>query len=558
VFTDPHQQEDGVKFRGIFLLALLAVAFLAFPGNAAAQEGKFTVNGYVQMQGGIFVPLTSQLFQDYDNKAFIELSNGELDTNRPCDPVNTPAKPCVPVDHGSKAGKASMLRGTINLMAEYRPEENITVHAVVRLIGSLKLEVDKYAQAPMFPDGADRRDYAQDWSWRNYYNEADLREFYVDLNVTEWLSLRLGKQQVVWGDINSYRLLDVVNPQNTAWHFGPLESFEDTRVPMWMVKAMFEMSAINHSLELLWVPMIGDTRDTVDVPLTLVGAWGLPYTNTPSPYIIREKHFLYPGNNFEDMRAGLRWRGAITPQSSYSLVYFYTHSFSPPIPRTGEFDINEDGYINNAVMDRLYLDFPRMHIAGFGVDYSFDAPISLVAKLEASVEPNRPFPQVSGFVNTTNEFDNGVKRVLFPDHRRLAVNYAVQLFRPTMVRWLNPTSNIIFLAQWSHTILPTLSAEDKELLVWVPGYNDYKLTTNSYTGIFAMATSYLHGAIQPKVVFAYIHPLSGFISTEVNFALGRSWRFRVQLTDFFGDDPYKAIGFFRDRDELNLAIRYQF
>lgn len=547
-----------MKLRNLVALTLLSAVLFLLPNPAAAQDGKFTVNGYVQMQGGVFVPLLSQLFKDYNSEAYLMIQD-EINYDRPCDPVNNPAFPCTPVDHGSKAGKASMMRGTVQLMAEYRPEDYLMVRAVVRLVGSLKLEVDKYAQAPSFPSGADRRDYARDYAWRNYYNEADLREFYVDAYLTDWFSLRIGKQQVVWGDINSFRLLDVVNPVHDTWHFGALESFEDTRVPMWMVKAMFEMSSIDHSLELLWVPMLGDKRDTVNVPLTLVGAWGLPYPNTPSPYRIEEKIFLYPGNTFEDMRAGLRWRGAITPQSTYSLVYYYTHAFSPPIPLHGEFDRREDGYINESVMNRLYLGFPRQHIAGFGVDYAFDAPVSLVAKIEASVEPDRPFPQDSAYSrNTTTELTEAIQTIIFPNQRRPTINLAAQIFRPTMIRWLNPTSNIIFLAQGTYTVIPTLSSQDEEILVWVPGYNDYKVKMHSGSAVFAITTNYLRGAIQPKVVFAYIDPMSGFISTEVNFALGRHWRFRVQLTDFFGKDPYKAVGFFRDRDEFNLAVRYQF
>ena len=32
----------------------------------------------------------------------------------------------------------------------------------------------------------------------------------------------------------------------------------------------------------------------------------------------------------------------------------------------------------------------------------------------------------------------------------------------------------------------------------------------------------------------------------------------LAVNQFFGDNPYKGIGLFRDRDEVNLQVRYQF
>ena len=538
--------------RRTIITCMLAWGMALLPALLHAQEKEFEANGYIQMQGGVFVPLTSQLYQDHDSRSFREKPGGDgVDETKPCDPVKNPLAPCMPVDHGAKAGKLSIMRGSIRLVGDWRPEEKVTVHGVISLVGSLKLDVDKYAQPPSFPDGVNRRDYAKDWAWRNYYNEVDLRELYVDIEATKWLTFRLGRQQVVWGDINSYRLLDVINPVNTTWHFGPLESFEDTRIPLWIWKTMFEIKEWDHSLEFVWVSALDRDKEMVNPPLTLVGAWGLPLSNTPSPFIIKEKKFLYPGNEIEDSRIGLRWRGNITPASTYSLMYFYTHVISPPIPMY--WDLAE----NMVDIETLYLGFPRQHIAGAAIDYAFESPIGMVAKLEASVEPDRTYPRISStpFMHEDPEIEN---RQVFEPPEKTTVNYAVQLMRPTMIRWLNPTQNFLFVTQWSHTIVPDLSEFERQDLVVVPGFNDYKLQAHSFTGVFAVATNYMHGLLSPKVTAAYIHPKSGFIATQLAVRLGRNWRLRLQVTDFFGADPYKAVGFFRDRDEVNLLVRYQF
>ena len=539
-------------------LMIAALALSLWASVASAQEKEFEVQGYVQMQSGIFVPLTSQLFQDYDNEAYVKIGDN-IDKTRPCDPVNDTSS-CYPTDHGGKAGKPSMLRGQIQLMAEWRPEQNIVVHATVRLVGSLKLDLDKYSQPPSYADGANKRDYAMEYTWREFYNEADLREFYVDIETTDWLSFRLGRQQVVWGDINSYRLLDVVNPESTTWHFGPLESFEDTRVPLWSAKAMFEMKDIDHFVEFLWVPMLDRKEDTVNTPLTFVGAWGLPYSNTPSPYIIDKKTFLYPGRKFEDMRGGMRWRGNITSMMSYSLMYYYSHLYSPPIPLYYDLKPDDKGFLDPNHMKELFLGFPRQHIAGASFDYTFNAPVSMVAKVEASVEPLRQYPRQSKTTKRVldTEYGSGKERIYFEKAEKNTINYAVQLMRPSMIRWLNPTQNILMLLQFQHTIITGLSEFDKADLIYVPGYNDYKLQTHQFRVVYVMGTSYLHGMLAPRVVVAWFYPQDAFIATQLDARLGRNWRLRFQITDFFGKDPYKSLGFFRDRDEINLLVRYQF
>ncbi len=547
---------------------------LTFSIPASGQEKEFQANGYIQMQGGVFVPLTSQLFKDYDNTAYRQAKKGDdwiYDLDRPCDPVfSNSSHTCFPKSHGNKAGKLSMMRGTIQLQADWKPQEFVSIHAVLRMVGSLKLDLDKYAQPPKYAEGVDARDYAKNWVWENYYNEVDLREFYVDAEVTDWLSFRLGRQQVSWGDVGSYRLLDVVNPLDNTWHFGPLESFEDTRIPLWMVKALFEMKKIEHSLEIVWVPAIDRDEDMVNVPLTFVGAWGLPLSNTTSPYIIDEKKFLYPGNEIEDQRIGLRWRGNITPASTYTLIYYYTHQLSPPIPLYYDLYEDENGYYDDQHMKTLYLGFPRQHIAGFTIDYAFENPIGMVAKLEMAVEPNRVYPRQST-TRYTEYVEGREDRIRFQQPEFTTLNYAIQLMRPTMIRWLNPTQNILMVLQFSHSIVPGLTEEDKVDVINIPGYNDDKLGAHSFTGVFVMGTQYLHGMLAPRVVVGQMWGCTdqvsgvdacnyhgGFVTGQLDLRFGQHWRLRFQVTDFWADDAYKSIGYFRDRDEINFRIRYQF
>jgi len=59
-----------------------------------------------------------------------------------------------------------------------------------------------------------------------------LREAYVDTEIGD-LSIRAGKQQVVWGTADGMKLLDTINP--TDYTEMAQNQMEDSRIPVWMV-----------------------------------------------------------------------------------------------------------------------------------------------------------------------------------------------------------------------------------------------------------------------------------------------------------------------------------
>ena len=70
------------------------------------------------------------------------------------------------------------------------------------------------------------------------YTQQDwLRELYVDTTAGEEdeISLRLGKQQVVWGTADGMKLLDIINP--TDYREMAQNAMDESRIPVWMINA---------------------------------------------------------------------------------------------------------------------------------------------------------------------------------------------------------------------------------------------------------------------------------------------------------------------------------
>lgn len=79
---------------------------------------------------------------------------------------------------------------------------------------------------------------------RYYYNyprsfEKDvLTEAYVDIERGPW-QIRAGKQIVIWGQLDTNRVADVVNPLDLRWGVPGMDSWEEIKKGLWMIRTFY-------------------------------------------------------------------------------------------------------------------------------------------------------------------------------------------------------------------------------------------------------------------------------------------------------------------------------
>lgn len=110
--------------------------------------------------------------------------------------------------------------------------------------------------------------------------ENRLREAYIDFALTDApLSFRIGRQQVIWGESDQFRLMDVINPIDTTWHLQQ-EEWDKIRIPLWLVKIIWDMGDLgpisNAFTEVVWNP--GDYQPGNKVEF-LPAPWAVPVSN---------------------------------------------------------------------------------------------------------------------------------------------------------------------------------------------------------------------------------------------------------------------------------------
>jgi len=116
----------------------------------------------------------------------------------------------------------------------------------------------KFARSVLTLSGLSRRD-------RDALKfDNQLREAYADIKLRNIpLTVRAGRQQIVWGESDDFRMLDRANTLDLTWHLAqevppPGFGWDELRRPFWMFKFLYTLGNVWHFsqnfLEWYWNP----------------------------------------------------------------------------------------------------------------------------------------------------------------------------------------------------------------------------------------------------------------------------------------------------------------
>src|SRR5439155_223629 len=193
--------------------------------------------------------------------------------------------------------------------------------------------------------------------------DNQLREAYADIKFRNIpLTVRAGRQQIVWGESDNFRMLDRANTLDLTWHFTqeippPAYGWDEIRRPFWMLKFLYDLGDVwklsQNFLEWYWNP--GDWYPAKQS--FLPRPWGLPILNpltnpvdgafiggvcSNSPFQFTKgpnaglryctqlmsgtklfEHGDYSRNPLDNSQVGVRYHGIMPFGLEFALVYFY-------------------------------------------------------------------------------------------------------------------------------------------------------------------------------------------------------------------------------------------
>jgi hypothetical protein len=154
--------------------------------------------------------------------------------------------------------------------------------------------------------------------------ELELRELFVDGRIGA-ANVRLGKQQVVWGQADGLRVLDVVNP--FSFREFVLPAAEDRRIPLWT--ANVEWPVGDGTVQALWVA--DPTYDELplhDQPFAFTSPLVVP--RAPPGASARLRPADRPAGIRDGSDYGLRWQHT-AGRWDLTLNWLY-HRYDAPVP----------------------------------------------------------------------------------------------------------------------------------------------------------------------------------------------------------------------------------
>jgi hypothetical protein len=383
------------------------------------------------------------------------------------------------------------------------------------------------------------------------YNKAELREAYVEFDIGDRTTMRLGKQQVAWGETDFFAGLDVVHGFDYTWRSFLEPENEELRKPLIMANTTIQVPEAKGSLQILLRP--GRKDDTyVGNSYDLFGGRWMNQPNKGVDFIgplgfapngLVPYNYRHPDGDTDNATGGLRWLGRAGPVN-YSVAALRTFNPDPVV--------NVTPPVTGLLGEFIY---PEIDILGFTVS-GYNRATDAVWSTEFAYTKDKPYnvgsaafiPGFGGIIKkdtlrTMLRMDKQVSLQNLLGTSRPSF-FSVQLF-DSWIRGFNEIDDIVDLAGWA--------ALKKE---------------HSTIATIILATNYKNDRINPTLALG--RDLSyggGFIIPSVEFAFGNHWRLRVEADIFFDRGSNTAaepsnnthlFGYFGNNDQLVARLSYLF
>jgi len=449
--------------------------------------------------------------------------------------------------------------------------------------------------------------------------ENVLREAYIDIDFFGPLSLRLGRQQVIWGESDGFRILDRANSLDLTWHFQqelppPAFGFDETRRPFWMAKALWEVGNLatfnNVFVEGYW--NLGDWEP--NKIRFLPHPWGVklghPLTNPRNGafnFPERAERLMngtslfkqgdYDRNPIDNGQWGIRFNFMTGPDTpvvpagiAVQLAYLYqrftaTGGVSTSAAVARGLKPTLEGQVETARLrglGTLPVEYyaPYIHTVGLAMNY-FDEFTSTVYRLESAYDFGLPFYSCGSSPEAIAEQDRCVRETTFapflPGLRNHDVWSGLLAFdRPTWIRPLNKKTTFFITGQffWNYMIqkadsvvggldLPTVSRPvNQDPAV---AYRDDVRRWEALISV-AILGFYRGGSVLPSMVYL-LDPVNSYSQEVVwgvdyfvtpNFAVNLSQRYLINPKREVNFEPWGLGGLNSGRSETGLRLTYQF
>ncbi|MBB1163210.1 DUF1302 family protein [Piscinibacter sp. SJAQ100] len=368
--------------------------------------------------------------------------------------------------------------------------------------------------------------------------------------------LKVGKQQVVWGRTDLFRVLDVINPVDYSRN-NIYDELQDIRIPMWIAQAEYRMGPSetmqDRNLQVVWnfdkfrannLGQCGSSNVILDAGCFFRGMRNLwdnggtvaNFANVqpgvllatdfgPGQIGLRKVHL--PEWNLKNTQLGVKYEGVSQEGLSFSLNALTYRSQLPSL-RGGKGAQNSftgvtqtDAQGGWPYLIAFDMHFPRVHLIGGSMDFEWEAAKAAV-RVEAALTHGE-------------EFANTLKPELYSKNR--VFRSVIGFDRPTFIPWINPNRTTLISAQLFYQHI--FDHEVKQMAFGRAGMPDWQ---DNVIGTLLIKAFLANDRVSPQLITAYdvrakalvtAPQVDWLISDKLKISVGGNFKWRD------GDDRWK-------------------
>lgn len=365
-----------------------------------------------------------------------------------------------------------------------------------------------------------------------------VRELYLDLDYRrangDVISTRIGRQQVIWGRTDLFRVLDVLNPVDFSRN-NIYDELEDIRIPMWMLTTEYRFGATRMfddlNVQLVWnfdefrpsdLGQCGQPNAILDAGCFFRGmktlwdfggtvsnfAGGVVTTDFgPGQIGIRKANM--PDWSLDNTQIGVKVEG-VYKDWAFSLNFLEYRSHLPSLRGGIEAQNSFTGEVGTwPGLIAFDIHFPRLTLIGGSADYFFQ-PIDTAFRIELAHTMGE-------------EFANTMRPRLFSEND--VTRFVIGADKTFFIPWLNRTRAFLFSGQLFGQHIHDHERESR--LLGTVGIPDKK---TNFIGTALFQGWWMSDRLSPQLITAYdFGAKAAAIAPSVLWLISDNWDVRGTL-----------------------------
>jgi Protein of unknown function (DUF1302) len=365
------------------------------------------------------------------------------------------------------------------------------------------------------------------------------REYYADFTLFDGkLGMRVGKQQLVWGESDFFQAMDLVHGFDYRWRLF-FENNEDWRKPLFLVNFDLDLyDELGGSLNFFVRPGL-DRDDDVGSNYNIEGGRWIPHPYRGIDFTAFTQYNAdHTDGSQDDPTFGFRWNSEIG-SIGYSVAYLRTFNPAPIMnpANTGTTALfGVDGTqrsFGEVAQSGVLGDWIYPHINVFGVSANgYAKVIDSTLSAEVAFIPNKPFN--FGQLRSDLPGWGGVKTkdtlvTMFRIDKEFKLGKYIGTNRPSL-------SSVQLFDTW------ILDHDDADEIVEFASFGAVKREHTAYLTLFSLL-NFKRDTINPVfVVGTDLSNGGGFGIAGVEFVFGDDWRVKLEADLWWSDGDEKRTG----------------